>query len=462
MPTVEVYTGYTARPALEPFHNRTQRTAILITHRQFGKTVGICNDAIERALQNDRVFPPPAYAWFYPTRVRAKDIAWKYLKHYSQAIPGHSFMETELRVLFPNNASITLYGADKSRGVGLTLDGVYYDEADEIPQKVVAEVDPTLAAFKGFTVFAGMLKGRYNLFKRYENAANDASAFRLMIRASESRLFDDEELARMRATMGEAAYQMQLECNANAAIANAIYGLEMDGLRKADHIKLVATDPGVCLDFFFDIGHSLSGDDWAAWGLQFSGRDVLALDSFSNTGKLPAFYAAKILEICEARKVGLGWVYLPHDGSRQDRNGRSVKDELEAAGINRIKIVPRTPNIWDGINALRARLPRFYINHEGCSKGWTLGDMDMPSGIDALDFYTKKQDVTTGLITDVPVHNQFSHLADALRTYAEADKQGLLEGTAETTRHYEASPTRYKVTREPMERQQSRQYRVSR
>lgn len=371
------------------------------------------------------------------------------------------FIESELAIEYPNKGRVTLYGADNSRGVGLWLDGAYYDECDEIPGKVVSEVAPTLSDYKGFSVYAGMLKGRYNLWKRYSEAVGKPDVYTLILRASESGIIDGEELTRLRATMGEAAYQMQLECNANAAIANAIYGVEMDGLRKADRIKMVPADPAVSLDFFFDIGHSLSGDDWACWALQFSGRDVLALESFSNTGKLPAFYAAKIREICETRKVGLGWVYLPHDGSRKDRSGKSAEDDLRAAGITRIRIVPRTPHIWDGINSLRARLPRFYINVDGCSTGWTLGDMDMPSGIDALDFYTKKQDVTTGLITDVPVHNQFSHLADALRTYAEADKQGLLEGTAETTRHYQPQGTRYQVTREPVESQQ-RKYTVSR
>ena len=60
-------------------------------------------------------------------------------------IPGVKVIESELAIEYPNRGRITLYGADNSRGVGLWLDGVYYDEADEIPAKVVAEVAPTLA-----------------------------------------------------------------------------------------------------------------------------------------------------------------------------------------------------------------------------------------------------------------------------------------------------------------------------
>jgi hypothetical protein len=52
----------------------------------------------------------------------------------------------------------------------------------------------------------------------------------------------------------------------------------------------------------------------------------------------------------------------------------------------------------------------------------------MPSGIDCLDFYTKKVEAQTGMITEIPVHNQYSHGADAFRTFVEAQKNGLIDG----------------------------------
>ena len=109
----------------------------------------------------------------------------------------------------------------------------------------------------------------------------------------------------------------------------------------------------------------------------------------------------------------------------------SAKDDLEAAGLlGRVRIVDRTPNVWDSINDVRAVLPQCYISQEGCGQGWTLGEMEMPCGIDCLDYYTKKIEAQTGLITEVPVHNQYSHGADAFRTFVEAMKRGLLEGRA--------------------------------
>lgn len=430
---MEVVIPYTARAAFIPFHQRQQREAVIVAHRRMGKTVCFCLDLQMRCLQNSRQFPPPRYAWFYPTRVRAKDIAWPYLKYFSENIPGRKVIESELAVEYPNGGRVTLYGADGARGVGLWLDGVVYDEADDIPAKVIADVAPALSDHQGWSVYGGMLRGRYNLWKRYEKARTNQAAFTLLGRASETGIIPESELASLRETMGAAAFDMQMESNPNASIANAIYGQEMDTVRRENRICRLAIDKGVPLDFFFDIGHSLTGDDWCCWVIQMVGRDLLAQRYFACSGQVPAYYAAKMREVADAAGVPMGTVYLPHDGNQKDMKGASAKSLLEDAGIARIRVVPRSPEIWNapgGINSVRALLARFYFHEVHCAQGWMLGETEMPSGIDCLDYYTKKVDEKAGLITDVPVHNQFSHGADAFRTFASAYAHRMLEGTS--------------------------------
>lgn len=449
LPVPNITIPYAPRALMVPFHERTQRDANLICHRRFGKTVGICNDGQRRALLKSSVgreHAPPRFAWMYPTRVRAKDIAWGYLKYYSRSVPGAYPIESELAIQYPNGARFTLYGADNRRGVGLYLDGIYYDEDDEIMPQVHADIAPTLSDYLGFEVHAGMLRGRHNLWKRHERMKNNPEVFNLLVRASESRIIPDDELAKLRVSMGEAAYDIQMECNPNAAIANAIYGRQMDEMRRDNRITKVAVDPTVPLDFFCDVGHSLTGDDWSFWGIQLVRLNILLKRYFARTGELPAWYAAKMIEVWDELGLGQGTVYLPHDGAMKDRQGRTAKDDLEAAGIKRVRIVSRNPNLWDGINRVRALMPRMTIDHEGCGETWMLGETEMPSGIDCLDFYSKKEEATTGLIRDVPVHNQYSHGADALRTFADADVQRMLEGTSDFVAAGRVSSI--KVTRE--------------
>lgn len=448
---------YVYRNAFLPFHQRKERDAVMVCHRRAGKTVALVNDLQLRALDNKRVYPPPRYAFFYPSRVRAKDIAWPYMKHFSSTIPGRKVMESELTIEYPNKARVTLYGADNSRGVGLYLDGVVYDERDQIPPKTIVEIEPTLTDYKGWSVHAGMLKGRFNLWKAYEEARKAGKDYTLLMKATESGIIPADELERLRLKMGESAFQMELECNPNASMANAIYGAEMDEMRLQHRIGSCNWDKEVPLDFFFDIGHSLNGDDWTFWAVQLSGRDILFQAYYACTGKHPSHYAGKVMEIAAEAGMHVGTVFLPHDGNRMDQQGHTTKQFLEDAGIQRIKIVSRTPDRWTSINVLRALLARVYINEERCGKPWILGEQEMPSGIDCLDFYTKKVEEQTGMITEVPVHNEFSHGADAARTFAEAYANKMLDGTslfAAAGRMANINVSRERVT--PMERPRMR------
>ena len=448
----DIVIDYECRPAFIPFHQRTQREAVLVCHRRAGKTVCLVIELILRALANTRTQPPPQYAFFYPTWKRAKDIAWPYLKYYTKPLPDRVVREGDLSIeLWPEGPKITLYGAANSRGVGLYLDGVVYDEVDEIPNSVIAEVAPALSDRMGWSVYAGMLKGRYNLWRRYENAMGKPGFFTLCLRASQSGIIPDSELKRLRNTMGEAAYEMQLECNPNAAIANAIYGRQMDDMRKDNRLRKLRVVPDLPAYVFFDIGHSMEGDDWSMWFVQLDGRDVLCHRYYARTGELPAHYANVIFSMETETGARVHTVFLPHDGTRLDRHGVSAKDDLENAGLRgRVKTVIRTPKLWDSINDVRAFLARVFIDQEGCGQPWTLGENEMPSGIDCLDFYTKKIETQTGLITEIPVHNQYSHGADAFRTMVEAYKNGLIAGGGS---YYEKQATRVMVSREPNKRQ---------
>src|SRR5690348_1859214 len=194
---MHVYTGYKPRNAFIPFHERTQRWGEMICHRRAGKTVAAVNDLQRRALTCK--LPHPRFAFMAPTRVRAKEIAWEYLKRYSEPIPGCRTNESELFVELPNKGRVTLYGADNERAMGLYLDGIVYDESDDIVPNVHKDiVRPALSdryeltkhlpasQQSGWAIWMGILRGRHNLFKRYEEFKNDPSHFSTMLRASQS------------------------------------------------------------------------------------------------------------------------------------------------------------------------------------------------------------------------------------------------------------------------------------
>ena len=427
---------YAPRDAFKAFHARTQRWAEIICHRRAGKTVAAINDLQRRALTH--VLPPAQavnpsrFAFMAPTRIRAKDIAWQYLKRFSQPIPGIKVSESELFVEYPNKARVTIYGADNDRGMGLYLDGIVFDECDEIPAALDDVIQPALSDRKGWTVHMGILRGRHNFYKRFEKFRGLPTHFQLMLRASETNIIDAEELTSLKDRMGEAAYAMQMECDVNMSIANAIYGREMDTVRKDNRLRMVPVDRDLPLYTFWDIGYS---DYTSVWLAQFSGRDICLCDYYCNSGQPAAYYAAKVRKWEEEFGAPMRTAFVPHDANAHDKgSGKTYVDHLKEAGLDKVVVVPRTPDEWQSINTLRALFPRMYIDSTRCTVPWTMGEMEMPSGVDCLDYYRKKEDASSGYVTDVPVHDQYSHGASALRTLAEAHKSGLIEGTSFTAR----------------------------
>lgn len=432
--TVEL--EYEPRSFFVPFHARTQRWAEIICARRTGKTVAAINDlqwrCLTLALPPAQAVNPPRFAFMAPTRVRAKDIAWQYLKRYSAKIPGIRTNESELFVEYPNKGRVTLYGADNDRGMGLYLDGIVFDECDEIPPALDDIIEPALADRMGWTVHMGILRGRHNLFKRFEKYRGRPDHFQLMLRASDTDALTEEAKAALMDRMGVAAYAMQMECDASVSVANAIYGPEMDTVRRDNRLRPMAYSPAAPLDTFWDIGFS---DYTTIWLIQFDGRDIVLLDYLCYAGKPAAWGAAKVAEWERTYDTQVRCNYLPHDADHHDKgSGKTYVQHLKDAGMVRIKVVPRTPDEWLGVDVMRTLFPRVYINSSKCNEPWRMGEMEMPSGVDCLDYFSKKEDATTGFIKDVQVHDQYSHGASALRTMAEAHHRGMIDGTSFTAK----------------------------
>jgi hypothetical protein len=231
--------------------------------------------------------------------------------------------------------------------------------------------------------------------------------------------------------MSEAAYNREFECSFDAAIEGAIYGEIIDKLRAQKRIHDFPPESGSPAYTFWDIGMS---DFGCMWLVQFVGRDILLLDYVSASGQPASYYCAKCTEWERKHKLVIRANYLPHDANTRDRgSGKTYVQSCQEAGLERIKVVPRTPDLWLGINELRLLLPRCFI-HEGNCGYVDLHENAQPSGLDCLEYYHRREETVNGIIGEQPVHDEFSHGADALRTLAEAHRLGMIEGTSFTAK----------------------------
>jgi hypothetical protein len=137
--------------------------------------VAVLNDLVVRALNEGK--PDGRYAFVAPYYNQAKDIAWKYLKQYTEQVVVETPREAELSVLLINGARVRLYGADNpDRLRGIYLDGCVLDEfADMSPELWSEVVRPALSDRRGWATFIGTSKGKNEFWRLYRDAAKAPS-----------------------------------------------------------------------------------------------------------------------------------------------------------------------------------------------------------------------------------------------------------------------------------------------
>lgn len=393
--------GYQARPQFKAFHARKQRWSCIVAHRRCGKTVACIMDLIDAALRCER--QGPRYAYVAPYYAQAKDVAWTYLKQYTSAIPGVTHNESELRVDLPNGARLRLYGADNAdRLRGIYLDGIVLDEyADMDPRAWTEVIRPALSDREGWATFIGTPKGRNAFYEIWDMARQSPTWFAQMLRASETGLVKESELADARAMMPPEQYAQEYECSFDAAIVGAYYGKEIAELEKSGRIRSVPYEPSLPVYTAWDLGLD---DATAIWFVQAAGNEIRVIDYY-ETNNTALTDVARVLR--NDKPYLYGEHYLPHDAEiRELMTAKSRKDSLESLGIRPIVIASKQ-SVEEGINAARLMLPKCVFDETKCRQG-----------VEALKQYRREWDDKTKTFRQRPLHDWTSHGADAFRYLA--------------------------------------------
>lgn len=116
---------------------------------------------------------------------------------------------------------------------------------------------------------------------------------------------------------------------------------------------------------------------------------------------------------------------LPHDGAKRDvLYSVRYTDHVKQAGYTVIQ-VPRTSNVWSGIDNTRDMLRRS-VFHKRCDEPTVVDGITYMSGVDALCNYRTPQPGSSGSISNAPLHDLCSHPADSARQIADALANGKL------------------------------------
>jgi phage terminase large subunit len=198
----------------------------------------------------------------------------------------------------------------------------------------------------------------------------------------------------------EEAYNQVWEGLCRQTVDGAIFAKEMQQAEKEGRICRVPYDATKPVHAIFDLGWS---DSTAIWFLQFIGMETRLIRYIEDSQKTISYYLATMQTY--------GYVYdkiwLPHDAENKTlaAAGRSIDDIVRAAGY-KTEIMPRVP-IVDSINAARTIFPNCYFDREHTA-----------DGLACLRHYRYEVDPETGQFSRNPLHDHYSHGADAFRYIA--------------------------------------------
>lgn len=189
------------------------------------------------------------------------------------------------------------------------------------------------------------------------------------------------------------------EGNTKQVLDGAIYAEEIKKVLIENRRGKVQYDSSRSVHTFWDLGH----DDYTSiWFIQQVGMEYNLIYFFQDRLKKIAYY----IEHLQSLKYNYGKHYLPHDADNETLSSRSVARIMRDAYPGNVKVVPRVAQKVLGIRAGRQVFDLCNFDEENTSEGWQ-----------CLCRYQYEVD-EDGKFSPNPLHNEYSHGADAFQTFA--------------------------------------------
>jgi hypothetical protein len=193
-------------------------------------------------------------------------------------------------------------------------------------------------------------------------------------------------------------------------LKGSIYGDLIDKAYKDNRVIRFPIEPSVPVNGLWDLGMD---DAMAIWLYQQVGREVRFIGYYENMDEGFSHYYEVLNQLAKDRNFVLGVQYIPHDGRvRELGTGVSRISTLrDLFGEDNVQLnmaeKSAIPAEQDGIEGVKRILATAYFHADFCEKG-----------LDMLKMYRRKWNEKMNVYLEKPVHDEFSHCADALRTGA--------------------------------------------
>jgi len=396
--------------------NNKKKRAIYVWHRRAGKDLL----ALNRILYSAMFEAVGTYWHIFPSYAQGAKSVWqetnsegrKYIDYIPQELIAKK-NEKELKITLKNGSIYQIVGSDNPdslRGAGIK--GAVFSEYAEQDPRAWGTIQPMLLENNGWAMFNFTPKGQNHAYELYKMAQKMPEVWHSEIKtAEETGVFTVEQLEQVKAEIlseGKTLdfFNQEFLCSFNNPIEGAYYSKIIDDIDKQGRIGNYPHNPALPVYTFWDLG---VGDATTIWFAQFIGNEVRIIDYIEDNNRGMNTYIKEVkdkLYIYEQH-------YAPHDIQiREFTNGKSRLETALELGL-RFMIAPKL-SIEDGIDAVRAILPKCFFNEATTRRGLL-----------TIKNYKKEFDNKNNTFKLQPKHDWASHGADAFRYLAVSYRENI-------------------------------------
>lgn len=367
------------------------------------------------------IFKRPGTYWYLlPQAEQARKAIWTAvdphtgLKRIDWAFPEATRKVTrnnEMYLEFKNGATWQVVGSDNYNSlVGSPPVGVVLSEYALSNPAAWSYLRPILRENGGWAMFNFTPRGRNHAVQMFEGAKDDPQWFTQKLTAYDTDVFTREELDSERHELqrelgeadGDARFRQEYLCDFSADIVGSYYAKILTELEAQGRIGIVDWDRLLPVHTVWDLGYT---DDTAIWFYQMARQEIRIIDYYQASGEDIVHYAKHLQgKPYTYAKHNVPWDAVPKTLAS---GGKSILEQLRAhLGVNTVRVVPNL-DLEDGVQAVRAILPRCWFDATRCKQG-----------LEALRQYQRDWDEDRKVFKPKPLHNWASHPADAFRYLA--------------------------------------------
>jgi phage terminase large subunit len=399
------------RPAWEYLEGGGKR-AVLNWHRRAGKDLFAINRIAWEMTRR-----PGLYWHVFPTYNQGRKIVWEGYRNdgvpFLSAFPKpiiYSEHNVDMRLSLSIGSTYQVVGADNPDSlVGANPIGIVFSEFAlmDNAETVWNFLEPMLLANGGWAMFISTPRGRNFFHTLFDLAGRDPEQFRERLTINDTKtpegkpVVSEADIQKMRDRgTDEAIIQQEFFGSFTAPLSGSYYGSLLDRSDKEGRIRPeIPYEPSLPVHTAWDLGIR---DSTSIIFFQSRNAEIRIIDAYQSSGEALPHYIKHLNQL----PYVYGKHFAPHDITvRELTHGKSRLEVARTLGV-KFSICP-LHKIQDGIEAARNILPQCYFS------AGKVGKL-----MEALRGYRKRFNQDTQEFSAEPVHDKFSHYADAFRVLA--------------------------------------------